>query len=103
MPLGAPSLWPEMLMACTPSRSTSRSSQPAACTASVWNGTPLSAASRASVAICWIVPTSLLAYWMLTSVVSSRSAAASASGCDHAVVVDVEDRDLVAEPAEELR
>ena len=80
MPLGAPTLWPEMLSAWTPRRPTSRSSQPAAWTASVWNGTPCARATAVSSAIGWTVPTSLLAYWMLTSVVSGRRAAARSSG-----------------------
>ena len=46
LPLGAPSLWPEMLSASTPSASASSGSQPAACTASVWNGTPVRAGQR---------------------------------------------------------
>ena len=79
LPLGAPSLWPEMLSASTPSAPVSSGSQPAAWTASVWNGTPWARASAASRAMGWTVPTSLLAYMMLTRAVPGCSTAARAS------------------------
>ena len=77
--MGAPNLWPDTLSASTPSAETSRSSQPAACTASVWNGHARGPAEGADPAMGWMVPTSLFAYITVHSVVSSRSAASSAS------------------------
>ncbi|MCY1238153.1 hypothetical protein D9M72_508770 [compost metagenome] len=79
-PFGAPSLCPEMLMASTPRIFVSSGSQPAAWTASVWNGIPDSRARPASCRMGWTVPTSLLAYITLTSAVSGRRTAARASG-----------------------
>ena len=87
-PFGAPSLWPETLSASTPSARTSSGSQPAACTASVWNGIPCACASAASAAIGWTVPTSLLASITVASVVSGRSAAANTSGSSEPVASD---------------
>ncbi len=103
MPLGAPSLWPEMLMACD-AEPLDVEVEPAGGLdgVGVERHALVGRASRESVSICWIVPTSLLAYWMLTSVVSSRSGSGERGGLHHAVVVDVEDRDLEAEAAEVL-
>ena len=87
VPLGAPSLCPEMLRASTPSALTSSGNQPAACTASVWNGTPCSRATAAKAAMGWTVPTSLFAYMMLTRAVSGPYHRAQAINGDHALPV----------------
>ncbi len=63
----------------TPSAPTSMGTEPTACTASVWNAAPFSWAMRASSAMGWMVPTTLLAYMTDASRVSSRKACSYAS------------------------
>ena len=53
--------------AATPPAAKSTGTCPTACIASVWNGTPVAAASAASSATGWTVPTSLLAHITVTS------------------------------------
>ena len=64
----------------TPSARTSTGIFATDCTASVWNSAPRACAMRASSAIGWIVPISLLACITETIAVLSVSAASSASG-----------------------
>ena len=80
MPLGAWNLWPDMLSMSMPMAFTSILTLPMACTASVWKSTPCFLHTAASSAMGSMVPISLLAVMMDTSVVSGRMAASSCSG-----------------------
>ena len=80
MPLGAWNLWPDRDSMSICWAFTSMATWPMACTASVWNSTPLAFATAASAGMGSTVPISLLAYMMVTSVVSGRMAASSCSG-----------------------
>ena len=82
-PTGPPSLWPVTVSASAPLAAKSTGSCAAACTASVWNGTPYSCATAASSLTGCTVPTSLFAHITLTTATCSGAcaiAARSASG-----------------------
>ena len=70
---GRRSCAPVTVSASAPLAAKSTGSCPAACTASVWNGTPCSRATAASSATGWTVPTSLFAHITLTSATLSGS------------------------------
>ncbi len=70
-PIGPPSLCPETLSAATPLAAKSTGTCPTAWIASVCSGTPAAAATLASSAIGWTVPTSLLAHITVTTATSS--------------------------------
>ncbi len=80
MPFGPPSLWADRLTRLACQASGAGGAKAADWTASVWKGTPRSRQMAPISATGWIVPTSLLADWMLTRVVRSVILAAISSG-----------------------
>ena len=77
-PTGAPTLCPETARVAAPDAAKSTGTAPRAWTASVCNGTPWSAASRAASATGWTVPISLLAHISVARAVRSGAAASAA-------------------------
>ena len=78
-PLGAWNLWPDIESMSMFIASTSMGVWPAACTASVWKGMPLSRQSAPISAMGCTVPISLLANITVTRQVSGRIAASTSS------------------------
>ena len=77
-PIGPPSLCAVTVIASAPEAAKSTGSWAAACTASVWNGTPNSCATAASSATGSTAPTSLFAHITLTTAAEDGSAASAA-------------------------